>query len=1149
MNRGRKGWNRSKRRNHRSSNDDGIPASLAEKASSAVGYALDDENEGTTRLSRGGGGSTSKRSTKRRKGSSYTNNANRNRSTNAYTYDPKTPNNTNKLKSKLLAEHRDVPRTFRKQGKAKTDENNDNDKTSSSSSSSLAIATPAYISRNADNFTYTPKTSDSGNGGENNNNKNNNNNNSEKNNNSNPMNPYQRDRYAPPSSAKRRTAGSTKSVHVICAISENLARETCIAIMDAGSPATMQVHKLTNGQMYAEIISFLEVKLGMTKDINNDGHFSTVDEILLNEGRRNSILCRKIQTLVNCTRKGTSSEEEVEDTNNHGNENDPHGGNSRQKKQHSNLLPRTKTVLKFLPRTYFDQNKGADLLRRVALESSIQSMSDLQNEYILLSSAHAVLSYIQICLGANFAPGTLAISMDAYWSGGGGDSGSGSGYSNGRLIMDRSTIAHLELLANAKTGKSANSLMGTIDCTKTSVGRRLLRSNLISPPNRRDTIEARLNLVDCFLSEEQFFYEVLEQLLMLPDIDKMLAHMALVPRNASTRTNSANQTKKRQVTARMASKGISALVCIKSALTVIPEFARVLQIQLDYLVGVERTKKKYCRGVDDNSLDHDREGEKDENGCNHDGDGGGDDIDSAVEASLHGNDLKSLSEASDTDREDDEDNPEAEESSVMANSLLIGLGGKAASISGASSLTNDQNQDAQKLQLLRAILATMKNPVLQEILHAVMAIFTESTTYSKNTHAMKHQECFALKPNTDGMMDVLRKAFLANVDDIYKLADEYAETLEFTVNVKETTARGYYLSIPINSIPADFQLPPTFIQPVKTGKFINCTTEEVLSLSSRAQENVQDLLLMTHDRIQEVIDFARQKYDALASLSDAIALLDMCHSFADNVASSQSPWCRPVVTDCAEPGSNAMKGVHHAIAENIVGSGSIAIRNGRYGIDVSKTGLMTPQIGIHKTPEFVPNDTYASAFQNFTVITGVNGSGKSTYLKQLAITVILAHCGSYVPAEEAFVPVHDRICTRIGNADDQEHNISTFMQEMKDTAFICRNATDKSLILIDELGRATSNEDGVAIAWAIAEFLLVKRATTFFVTHYPQLTRLAEVYPNVQNQHLGTIIEEDSGEVRYMHKIMPGSCKMSADYGVEMAAMCGWQIDVVEMVC
>jgi DNA mismatch repair protein MSH4 len=134
-------------------------------------------------------------------------------------------------------------------------------------------------------------------------------------------------------------------------------------------------------------------------------------------------------------------------------------------------------------------------------------------------------------------------------------------------------------------------------------------------------------------------------------------------------------------------------------------------------------------------------------------------------------------------------------------------------------------------------------------------------------------------------------------------------------------------------------------------------------------------------------------------------------------------------------------------------------------------------------------------------------------------------------------------------SSDLEHNVSTFMLEMKETAFICRSATSKSLILIDELGRATSNEDGVAIAWAVSEFLLSKRAMTFFVTHYPQLSKLSDVYSGVQNQHMGaSITNAESGEVCYSHKILPGPCKMSSDYGVEMSASCGWPDDVVRAV-
>lgn len=159
----------------------------------------------------------------------------------------------------------------------------------------------------------------------------------------------------------------------------------------------------------------------------------------------------------------------------------------------------------------------------------------------------------------------------------------------------------------------------------------------------------------------------------------------------------------------------------------------------------------------------------------------------------------------------------------------------------------------------------------------------------------------------------------------------------------------------------------------------------------------------------------------------------------------------------------------------------------------------------------------------------------------------MAHCGSYVTAESATIPIRDRVCCRIGNADDQEHNISTFMLEMKETAFICNNATSRSLVLVDELGRATSNEDGVAIAWSTSEYLLKKRAMTFFVTHYPQLSSLATIYPSVQNIHLeASVTRGDNGEISYTHKAKAGPCTVSTDYGVELAAACGWPVEIVE---
>lgn len=123
------------------------------------------------------------------------------------------------------------------------------------------------------------------------------------------------------------------------------------------------------------------------------------------------------------------------------------------------------------------------------------------------------------------------------------------------------------------------------------------------------------------------------------------------------------------------------------------------------------------------------------------------------------------------------------------------------------------------------------------------------------------------------------------------------------------------------------------------------------------------------------------------------------------------------------------------------------------------------------------------------------------------------------------------------------------MLEMKETAFICKNATSRSLILLDELGRATSNEDGVAIAWAVAESLLATGALTYFVTHYPQLCQMSRVYPAVQNQHLKSSIDDDeNGGIKYTHKIGAGPCDVTSSYGVDMAVSCGWPSDVVQEV-
>ena len=523
-------------------------------------------------------------------------------------------------------------------------------------------------------------------------------------------------------------------------------------------------------------------------------------EVLLNEGRKNSVLAGKVLGLL-----GVESREESVV---------PMMGRQRNKqlskKKRETVMdsssvtvtPREETVVKFLPRSYFDQTKGAETLQRLSRPDTYNA--SLVEEYILLSSSHAVLQYAQLCLGAGLLRHSLALDVNA-----GGTH---------RMNMDRATMTHLELLVNAKTGKVSHSLAGSIDCTKTSVGAKLLRTNLMAPPTRLDTIHARLDLVDAFLSDEEFFYVVMEHLEDLPDVDKMLSCVALVPRSKSISSSSNGALfgngEGRGVTARVASRGISALVCIKSTLSVIPSFAHVLEVQLKEMGEREGVTVGGMGGM---------------GGDNKNGSGGESAGNSTREQrprSSHDDESTTVvdSDRSDADAADSlsgggSTTDKHDATMTKCSSLDIGLG------TSASSTNNQFSQSCMKThhQLLRAILIAMKQPALTRVLNAVTDIFTESTAYSKNSHAMRHQECFALKPNTDGMMDILRKAFLANVDDIYRLADEYAETYDISVQVKETTARGYYLSV---SADLGLDLPQIFIMPVKNGRFIHCTTEE-----------------------------------------------------------------------------------------------------------------------------------------------------------------------------------------------------------------------------------------------------------------------------------------------------------------------------------
>jgi DNA mismatch repair protein MutS len=198
------------------------------------------------------------------------------------------------------------------------------------------------------------------------------------------------------------------------------------------------------------------------------------------------------------------------------------------------------------------------------------------------------------------------------------------------------------------------------------------------------------------------------------------------------------------------------------------------------------------------------------------------------------------------------------------------------------------------------------------------------------------------------------------------------------------------------------------------------------------------------------------------------------------------------------------------------------------------------------TGRFVPNDvTLDQEEHELLIITGPNMAGKSTVLRQTALIVLMAHIGSFVPADKAEICLVDRIFTRVGAMDDLRRGQSTFMVEMNETANILNNATENSLVILDEIGRGTSTYDGLAIAWAVAEELADKNGRgvkTMFATHYHELTDLATTHERIQNYSIA--VRERNGSIIFLHKLVKGAASRS--YGIQVAALAGVPQKVVE---
>lgn len=340
----------------------------------------------------------------------------------------------------------------------------------------------------------------------------------------------------------------------------------------------------------------------------------------------------------------------------------------------------------------------------------------------------------------------------------------------------------------------------------------------------------------------------------------------------------------------------------------------------------------------------------------------------------------------------------------------------------------------------------------------------EDITYQKQPLDLRNQRTYAVKSGVNGLLDVARQTYKESNADAYQLVTDLGTEHNMALDLKYDSARQYYIRIPTSEL-ADRDLPPIFINVFRKKNNVECQTLDLLKWNQKIIDSHHEVVQMSDQSIQKLIDAIREDIAPLFKISEAIALLDMMASFAQTVTTQN--YTRPDLTP------------------------TLAIKSGRHPIHEKIHG-----------DKYVPNDVYATPQSRFQIITGCNMSGKSSYIRSIALMTIMAQLGSFVPAQFASFPIRHQLFARVSTDDSIEANVSTFAAEMRETAFILRNIDMRSMVIVDELGRGTSTRDGLCIAIAVAEALIDSSALVWFATHFHDLPRVLAERSGVVNLHL-----------------------------------------------
>jgi DNA mismatch repair protein MutS len=366
-------------------------------------------------------------------------------------------------------------------------------------------------------------------------------------------------------------------------------------------------------------------------------------------------------------------------------------------------------------------------------------------------------------------------------------------------------------------------------------------------------------------------------------------------------------------------------------------------------------------------------------------------------------------------------------------------------------------------------------------------------------------------PLTASKGNVIRRGYS---DELDRLNDSIADARKYISSLQSTERKrtgisslkvgfnkvfGYYIEVTranSSAVPHEYLRKQTL---VNAERYITPELKEKEELILEAEEKIFRLEQRLFD---ELVEHVREHIVDLIDTVDLLAELDIVSGLADLAV--ERGYCRPGIHDDRRL---VIRNGRHPVIENVLPAGA-----------------------------FVGNDVNIANDHHIVILTGPNMSGKSTYLRQTGLIVLLAQIGSYVPADKAEIGLVDRIFTRVGALDNLARGQSTFLVEMVETANILNNATDRSLVLLDEVGRGTSTFDGLSVAWSVVEHINESiHARTLFATHYHELTGMAEIYEHIANFQVA--VKKWENKVVFLHKIVPGGCDDS--YGIEVARLAG----------